>query len=385
MKKRIRWKTILNFSIVLIIILGCLYYQAAINQQKSSSSVDEVGNVKSEKNKKNENDIKLTTPKVRPLATSQLAAYIGKSSNKITADFGQPADKLQSADNVEWWLYNLNQSDYLKVGIDQYTRRVCDIFTIGQDTRQGKLKVGMSFKKLLKLTTLYANFKFNYHEQTFQYELSERALNQHPLISFKNGSYAIAYLQPGSKKVYALEYLNTDMLVKKQLYHLVAQVPLPVQYQGKVDWDNLSQMLPVDLLQLINAKRMQAGQQSLQLNDNLNLKAQSLLTKVINQPGAVVATKYAANLKQIANDEFYNRKFVLLQRKNLKKQVVADLAVTSKNSLMLVAPFYSSLTIFEKPELLKMVINKLITDKPQPVGMAYNHGILIVVTGRSEN
>ncbi len=34
MKKRIRWKTILNFSIVLIIILGCLYYQAAINQQK---------------------------------------------------------------------------------------------------------------------------------------------------------------------------------------------------------------------------------------------------------------------------------------------------------------------------------------------------------------
>ncbi len=64
---------------------------------------------------------------------------------------------------------------------------------------------------------------------------------------------------------------------------------------------------------------------------------------------------------------------------------MADLAVTSKNSLMLVAPFYSSLTIFEKPELLKMVINKLITDKPQPVGMAYSHGILIVVTGRSEN
>ncbi|WP_281164921.1 CAP-associated domain-containing protein [Liquorilactobacillus sicerae] len=382
MKKRICWKNILNFSLVLIILLGYLYFRAAINQQKSSTSVDEVGNVKSEKNG---NDIKLTTPKVKALATSQLAAYIGKSSNKITADFGQPADRLESADNVEWWLYNLNGSDYLKVGIDQYTNQVCDIFTIGQDARQGKLKVGMSFKKLLKLTTLYANFKFNYREQTFQYELSERALNQHPLISFKNGSYAIAYLQPGSKEVYALEYLNTDMLVKKKLYHLVAQVPLPVQYQGKVDWDNLAQMLPVDLLQQVNAKRLQEGRQTLQLNNDLNLKAQSLLTKVINQPSSVVAAKHATNLKQIANDEFSNRQFVLLQRENFKKQALADLSVASKSSLMLVAPFYSSLTIFEKPVLLKMMISKLITGKSRPVGVAYSHGILIVIAGRSEN
>lgn len=46
-------------------------------------------------------------------------------------------------------------------------------------------------EQVLKKTTLYANFAFEVNEQTSQIELSEYDLNNHPLVSFDNGSYAI--------------------------------------------------------------------------------------------------------------------------------------------------------------------------------------------------
>ena len=380
MKKLIYWKNLIIFIATVVIILCLLYVKAANDQQ--NTSVNQISTISSNKS---QNDIKLTTPKVKSLPTDKFASYIGVKSEQITADFGQPALVLPRANNVEWWVYDLDSDRYLKIGIDRYSKRVCDIFNVGKSKFQGSLRVGLSLKKLFKLTTFYANFQFSYHEQSFQYELSEEALNTHPLISFKNGSYVIVYLKPGSKEIYALEYLNTDMLLKKNLYRLVTQVPIPVQYQGKVDWDNLSTGLPTDFLQQINTKRTMQAQPTLELNSEKQVQAEQLLKKITKQTAAAVPKRYVKSLKKILGDEFSNQHSVFLDKDNLKKAALAAASVDSKSQVFVISPLYNASSIFERPHLLRKLIKKLIETDSQQIGMAYSHGVLVIVVGRSEN
>ena len=142
MKKLIYWKSLIFFIMAVVIILCLLYFKAANDQQHTS--VNRISTISSNKSK---NDIKLTTPKVKALPTDKFASYIGVKSEQITADFGQPALILPSANNVEWWVFNLDSNKYLKIGIDRYSKRVCDIFSVGKSKFQGNLRVGLSLKK----------------------------------------------------------------------------------------------------------------------------------------------------------------------------------------------------------------------------------------------
>lgn len=381
MKKKFYWKSVFNFLWVLLLILGIFYVNTALKDQQNGSKSKKVTTIEK---KQNDNNIKLTTPRVKALKTSKMAAYIGVSSSVILTDFGQPTATVASASNLKWWLYNLNNQSYLKIGIDQYTKKVAAIFVVGPSKAQGKLKVGLSFKRLLQLTTLYANFKFNYREQAFQYELSENDLNRHPLISFKNGSYAIAYLKPKTKQIYALEYLNTDTLLKKNLYHLVAPVPLPAQYQGEVDWQQLEQMLPADFLQLVNAKRRQQSRAVIPVDPNLNAQTHAAADKLFKSPRNWLQSAQAKQLKSILNDDFSQKKTIFLHRSKLSKKRLKLLGLEnySKVKLWVIAPIYSSSTIFDQPKLLSSWINSFVETGRYRIGMYYEHGVLVIISSK---
>ncbi|MCI1634500.1 MAG: CAP-associated domain-containing protein [Liquorilactobacillus nagelii] len=381
MKKKFYWKSLLNFLWVLIFILGFFYFSTALRDQHLTNSARFT-----KSKQQNDNNIKLTTPKVKALKTSKTASYIGKSSTEVLLDFGQPSATVGGASNIDWWLYNLNSQNYLKFGIDQYTKKVAAIFVIGSSPIQGKLKVGLTFKKLLRLTTLYANFKFNYREQAFQYELSETDLNQHPLISFKNGSYAVAYLKPKTKEVYALEYLNTDTLLKKNLYHLVAPVPLPAQYQGEVDWSQLQQMVPEDLLQLINAKRLQQNRTIISFDQNLTETASAVANKLAHNPQKWLKAKQARQLKNILSDNFNQRTGIFLRQSNLTKKQRKSLGVSQNDiRLWVIAPIYSSSKFFDQDNLLQNWINTFVESSHYRLGISYGHGVMVIISSKGEN
>ncbi|MFT8606910.1 CAP-associated domain-containing protein, partial [Liquorilactobacillus ghanensis] len=117
MKKKFYWKSVFNFLWILLLILGIFYVNTALKDQQNGSKSKKVTTIEK---KQDDNNIKLTTPKVKALKTSKMAAYIGVSSSVILTDFGQPTATVASASNLKWWLYNLNNQSYLKIGIDQY-------------------------------------------------------------------------------------------------------------------------------------------------------------------------------------------------------------------------------------------------------------------------
>lgn len=56
----------------------------------------------------------LTSPKIQSLHTEGLARYIGVSNSYFKDKFGEPDEKIDSIEGVEWWNYDVNQNDYLR-------------------------------------------------------------------------------------------------------------------------------------------------------------------------------------------------------------------------------------------------------------------------------
>ncbi|MFT8824041.1 MAG: CAP-associated domain-containing protein [Liquorilactobacillus mali] len=381
MRIKLILRTIRNFILILLFSLVILYCSAIYSdrnakdtQQRSTEKVQKTNS-------------RLTTPKITRIKTQGFASYIGMGSNQFEEKFGQPEATMDSAINVEWLLYNLDSSSYLKVGIDQYTQKVCSIVVVGNiANNNSKLEVGMTFKQLLQLSTLYANFEVSYREENFQFELSENDLNNHPLIGFANGSYVIPYLQPNSKKVMALEFLDTGMLLKKNIYQIVSRTPIPSQYQGETNWDQLDIMVPFDLMQVINAKRRILANTVLPVGDPLTQSAQSIIDSLEKNPKRYLKTSYANLLEDITSGDVGRNRFLSLNQSDFSKKLYQDVGLNAKNvEVYAILPFYSSTTFFENTKLQQDVWYSLVDSKTKKIGIAYDQGLLVIIINKGGN
>nr|WP_054758056.1 CAP-associated domain-containing protein [Liquorilactobacillus satsumensis] len=378
MKKRILIKTIRNFIVIFTVLLLGSYFIAALRGGRNTI------NMTRPTERVRKTSIHLTTPKVSRIKTQGLARYVGVSSSQIEQVFGEPQGKLDSAINVEWWLYNLDSTNYLKIGIDQYTKKVSAIFVTGSNPEQnGNLKVGMTFKKLLQLTSLSANFGLSYHEQKFQLELSEADMNQRPLVGFKNGTYAITYLNPNSQNVDAIEYLDTDMLLKKNIYQVISQTPLPAQYQGDTNWEQMDIMLPFDLMQMINTKRRLLANQTLPIGDPLVQSAHDVISNLTDNPQRYLNNKDARLLKSIMSGDLGQQGLVSLDSGQLPKKLYDDAGLNEKKyKIYCMFPYYENSVLFERLSLRQNIWNDLITGQTEKIGIAYDRGILVVIINK---
>ncbi|MFT8424034.1 MAG: CAP-associated domain-containing protein [Liquorilactobacillus sp.] len=381
MRIKLVLRTIRNFILVLFLSLLVMYCSAIYSDQstknKQQRSTERIQKA----------NARLTTPQIMRIKTQGFASYIGMESNQFEEKFGRPEATMDSAINVKWLLYNLDSSNYLKVGIDQYTQKICSIVVVGNlVSNNSKLRVGMSFKQLLRLSTLYANFEVSYREENFQFELSENDLNNHPLIGFTNGSYVIPYLQPNSKRVIALEFLDTGMLLKKNIYQIISRTPIPSQYQGETNWNQLDIMVPYDLMQVINTKRRILANTTLPVGDPLTQSAQRIISVLEKNPKRYLRASHANLLEDITSGDVGQNRFLSLSQGSFSKKLYQDVDLNTKNfEMYVIFPFYNATTFFEKTKLQQNVWDSLIASKTKKIGIAYDQGLLVIIINKGGN
>lgn len=79
---------------------------------------------------------------------------------------------------------------------------------------------GMNLTDLTEVTTLFANFSFDYNGEPIAIELSEEDMNYRPLIAFDNESFAILFFGQGNNLLYGITYMNKDSLMQLMPYQL---------------------------------------------------------------------------------------------------------------------------------------------------------------------
>lgn len=321
----------------------------------------------------------LTSPKIQSLHTEGLACYIGVSNSYFTDKFGEPDEKIDSIEGVEWWNYDVNQNDYLRVGIDKYTKKVCDIIELSAKIGQ-QLSVGMSMEQVLKKTTLYANFAFDVNEQTAQIELSEYDLNNHPLVSFDNGSYAILDFTPRKKKVvYAIHYLDKNELLRGKYYKALSKTPLPSRYVSKIDWEKHDGDFSKDLISQLNVKRLQEGNVPVEYDYNAESVALDLMNSLEANPRKYLSKKEFEEYRLIRSETFENTRIFYRVPKNIPKDLMKDADVSSDYRVYIAGPILTNTLFYTDNNLYENIWKTLSDSKTEKISVVFKKALVVIV------
>ena len=258
-------------------------------------------------------------------------------------------------------------------------KKVCDIIELSAKLGQ-QLSVGMSMEQVLKKTTLYANFAFDVNEQTAQIELSEYDLNNHPLVSFDNGSYAILDFTPRKKKVvYAIHYLDKNELLRGKYYRVLSKTPLPSRYVSKIDWEKHDGDFSKDLVSQLNVKRLQEGKVPVEYDYNAECVALDLMNSLEANPRKYLSKKEFEEYRLIRAETFENTRIFYRVPKNISKDLMKDADVSSDYRVYIAGPILTNTLFYTDNNLYENIWKTLSDSKTEKISVVFRKTLVVIV------
>lgn len=321
-------------------------------------------------------DRKATSPKIDKLPTKGLVRYIGAPNSSFKARFGEPSQSFRSVENITWYQYQPDNDSLLLVGVNNYDDRICSLYQFGAFEQTAKLHVGMSMPQLLKLVALSTDFRLTLNEQPVQLSLTEADLVKRPLLTFKNGSYAICYFEAG--KIKAIQYLDKNELLRSQTYKVRSKTPLPVRYSGMITWEDEQIALEQSTFELLSFERKQGIFIESEAAEQV---ATRVITTLSQAPKKYLSEKQAKRYQRLENERFADTKSLFLMPKEIAPKLLKDAGVDQNEY-----EIYLGMPVLDPAQLAVASTGKeqtfwqgIVTSKSEHLGLKYDHGLLVVV------
>ena len=302
-------RLLLRFMLVFLAVLTISYAAAPFDSSDG-------GHEKTERSRTRN----LTSPKIQSLHTEGLARYIGVSNSYFKDKFGEPDEKIDSIEGVEWWNYDVNQNDYLRVGIDKYTK------------------------------------------------------------SFDNGSYAILDFTPRKKKVvYAIHYLDKNELLRGKYYRVLSKTPLPSRYVSKIDWEKHDGDFSKDLVSQLNVKRLQEGKVPVEYDYNAECVALDLMNSLEANPRKYLSKKEFEEYRLIRAETFENTRIFYRVPKNISKDLMKDADVSSDYRVYIAGPILTNTLFYTDNNLYENIWKTLSDSKTEKISVVFRKTLVVIV------
>jgi uncharacterized protein YkwD len=156
--------------------------------------------------------------KIEQTSAQAVSRLLGKDTESLLAQFGEPARVEPSAYDYDWWVYNHDLKSYVQFGI--LNGKIVTIYVAGANVDVSP------FRMHEKYTNIYAQYPFSYEvsldhdSSSYQFELSETELNEQPLIALENG-WAQLYFDKFTRELSGIRYMDDETLLKQRPYQLV--------------------------------------------------------------------------------------------------------------------------------------------------------------------
>ncbi|MBS4189094.1 CAP domain-containing protein [Bacillus sp. FJAT-49705] len=164
-----------------------------------------------------ENDSLLNAATIK-MPEEGLISIIGKSTNHLINIMGNPTRKDPSLYGYEWWIYPINQNNYVQVGVND--DKIVTIYATGSDSHIPPFKIGQPIADIYSATILETTISIDYDNSSYKFELSEDDLNTRPLIKIGD-IFAQLYLDKFSGTLSSIRVLDTATLIKQHPYEMV--------------------------------------------------------------------------------------------------------------------------------------------------------------------
>ncbi|WP_080846604.1 CAP domain-containing protein [Cytobacillus gottheilii] len=193
-----------------------------------------------------------------------LATLIGKSQQELVDLYGEPQRIDPSLYDYEWWIYAINDHNYMQIGIEN--EQAVTVFATGNETDVAPFKIGQAASELYASIFADANVNIEYNDSSYRFELSEEDLNTRPIIRLGD-VFALLYIDKFTGSLSSVRFVNTETLIKLRPYEMVYRGELLEAGTEAEDNELVNRGIERQILDITNVLRVRHEVQPLEWDD----------------------------------------------------------------------------------------------------------------------
>ncbi|MEA0561651.1 CAP domain-containing protein [Lysinibacillus irui] len=196
-----------------------------------------------------------------------ISTLIGKDTQTVLEQYGEPARKEPSSFGYQWWVYNDDVSTFFMVGVEKNV--VKQVYIAGQNIDAFPFKVGQKRDEIYRMTIIDYEVAATVGDNIFIFSMSEEDMQTRLLVKF-DGLYAQLYIDRETSELQGIRYTDSETLVLHQPYEmsyqgeLVRRTPPSSYLQQEIDVASAKQ-----LDDLLNVTRVHHDLPPLEMDNSL--------------------------------------------------------------------------------------------------------------------
>jgi uncharacterized protein YkwD len=187
------------------------------------------------------------------LPEAGILSLMDKSSEEITALFGEPDRIDPSAYDYDWWIYQQEDNQYIQIGI--LNHKVVTVYGIGNGVNVSPFKIGQPIQEVFKIAPVSSNLSLNFDENSYRFEFSEEDMNTRPTVKVGD-VFVQLYIDKFDGVLSSIRALDSETFIKQRSYE--------VTYRGELikakkitneKWDRIEDGVEKQILSITNIIR----------------------------------------------------------------------------------------------------------------------------------
>lgn len=210
-------------SLIRILILSAVFvtigFYASVNEKDDNGILikdDSALEMNQSLSQNQDNNIQTKTSTERP--KEGMGFLIGQDVSMLKKDFGEPQRIDESLYGYQWYIYNLDYSRYIQVGVNN--NQIVTVFAIGDQINVLPFKIGQPVEEIFNSIQIDMNMDIEHNGNSYRFELNDTDFNMRPIVRLGD-VFVQLYIDKFTGTLSSIRFLNAETLIKQRPYELV--------------------------------------------------------------------------------------------------------------------------------------------------------------------
>nr|WP_254842613.1 CAP domain-containing protein [Bacillus sp. MRMR6] len=190
-----------------------------------------------------------------------LGLLIGQDISSLISELGEPQRIDESLYGYQWYIYNIDYSRYVQVGVKE--NEVVTVYAIGEELDISPFKIGQPVEEIYNSQYISTNLDIELNGNTYRFELDDMDFNIRPLVLLGD-VFVQLYIDKFTGKLSSVRFLNKEILIKQRPYELIYRGELiEPEDPNELVWQKIEESAAREIFDITNVLRIRHNLQPL--------------------------------------------------------------------------------------------------------------------------
>ncbi|WP_060680378.1 CAP domain-containing protein [Virgibacillus halodenitrificans] len=198
-----------------------------------------------------------------------LFQWVGKGTDQLQEQFGEPKRKDPSAYDYTWWVYTDDSSQYIQFGV--LGEEVKTIYATGSELGSKPFVINQTYDEINKKYPFEEHVNYSENFASYTFKLNEDDLKMRPLIKVDDDIFVQAYFDTFTEKLSSIRVLTADILLLHRPYELEYRGQIPERpILNNRQWLKIEEGMERQIFEITNVLRHQYNKSVLKWDESVS-------------------------------------------------------------------------------------------------------------------